>query len=130
MPDTPGPPIHLFFVLLPGSLILDWAGLLGADGNQKFGIPGGQPIPGLSAVSLGGGLTGIGSGASISNTADNKYIFYNNLTWQRGSHGIKMGAQFMRYQQNRYYAGNNGALGLFTYNGTYTGLDFSDLAGS
>ena len=37
-----------------------------------------------------------------------------------------MGAQFIRYQQNRYYAGNNGALGLFGYNGTYTGLDFSD----
>ena len=37
-----------------------------------------------------------------------------------------MGAQFMRYQQNRYYAGNNGALGLFTYTSTYTGLDFAD----
>ena len=37
-----------------------------------------------------------------------------------------MGAQFMRDQQNRYYAGNNGALGIFTYSGTYTGLDFAD----
>ena len=104
----------------------DWSGLLGADGNQKFGIPGGQPVPGLSNVTLGGGLTAIGSAAALSNTADNQLIYYDNLTWQKNKHLIKMGAQFMRYQQNRYYAGNNGALGLFRYTGAYTGLDFAD----
>lgn len=105
---------------------LDWSGQLGSDGNQKFGIPGGQPIPGLSGVGLGGGLSGIGSGASISNTTDTKYIFYDNLTWQKGKHLIKAGGQFMKYNQDRYYAGNNGALGLFRYTGTYTGLDYGD----
>lgn len=105
---------------------IDWSGQLGADGNQKFGIPGGQPIPGLSAVQLGGGLTGIGATANLSNTGDNKFIYYNNLTWQKGRHLLKMGGQLMRYQQNRYYAGNNGALGVFRYNGTYSGLDYSD----
>ena len=39
-------------------------GILGADGNSKFGIAGGQPIPGLSGITLGGGLTGIGAGAA------------------------------------------------------------------
>jgi hypothetical protein len=106
--------------------VLDWSGQLGADGNQKFGIPGGQPIPGLSGVGLGSGLTGIGSGASISNTVDTKYIIYDNLTWQKGKHLLKMGTQLMKYNQDRYYAGNNGALGLFRYTGTYTGLDFAD----
>lgn len=105
---------------------IDWSGQLGADGNQKFGIPGGQPIPGLSGVGLGGGLTGIGSGASISNTVDKKFIIYDNLTWQKGKHLLKMGTQLMKYNQDRYYAGNNGALGLFRYTGTYTGLDFAD----
>jgi hypothetical protein len=105
---------------------IDWSGQLGADGNQKFGIPGGQPIPGLSSIALGSGLTGIGAAATLSNTADNKFIYYDNLTWQKGKHLLKMGAQFMRYQQNRYYAGNNGALGLFRYTGTYTGLDYAD----
>ena len=105
---------------------VDWSGLLGADGNKKFGIPGGQPIPGLSSISIGGGLSGIGSGASLSNTADNKFVYYDNLTWQKNKHLLKMGGQAMRYQQNRYYAGNNGALGLFTYNGTYTNLDYAD----
>ncbi|MBL0157540.1 MAG: TonB-dependent receptor [Bryobacterales bacterium] len=105
---------------------VDWSGKLGADGNASFGIPGGQPIPGLSGVTIGGGLTGAGSGASISNTADNKFIYYDNMTWQKNRHLLKMGAMFTRYQQNRFYAGNNGVLGLFGYSATYTGLDYSD----
>jgi hypothetical protein len=105
---------------------IDWSGKLGADGNAAFGIPGGQSIPGVSGVTVGAGLTGVGAGATLSNTADNKYIFYDNLTWQKGRHLLKMGAQFTRYQQNRYYSGNNGVLGLFRYTNTYTGLDYSD----
>jgi hypothetical protein len=105
---------------------VDWSGQLGADGNQKFGIPGGQPIAGLSGIGLGSGLSGIGSGASISNTTDTKFIIYDNLTWQKGKHLLKMGTQLMKYNQDRYYAGNNGALGVFRYTGTYTGLDFAD----
>ena len=42
--------------------VIDWSGLLGADGNSKFGIPGGQFIPGLSSFNIGGGLTGAGNG--------------------------------------------------------------------
>ncbi|MBI5086641.1 MAG: TonB-dependent receptor [Acidobacteria bacterium] len=106
--------------------VLDWSGKLGADGNAQFGIPGGQPIPGASGVTIGGGLTGFGAGAAISNTADNKFIYYDNLTWQKERHLLKMGAQLTRYQQNRYYAGNNGALGSFNYTSNYTGLDYSD----
>ena len=105
---------------------LDWSGQLGTDGNQKLGIPGGQPIAGLSNIAIGGGLSGIGSTGIVSNTGDNKYVLYDNLTWQKGKHLLKMGGQLMRYQQNRYYSGNNGVLGLFRYGGQYTGLDFSD----
>ncbi len=105
---------------------IDWSGQLGADGNQRFGIPGGQAIAGVSSVTVGGGLSGIGSNGILSNTADNKFIYYDNLTWQKGKHLLKFGGQFMRYQQNRYYSGNNGVLGRFGYGGQYTGLDFSD----
>ncbi|MBS1832025.1 MAG: TonB-dependent receptor [Acidobacteria bacterium] len=104
----------------------DWSGLLGADGNSKAGIPGGQFIPGLSSVSLGSGLSGIGSAATIANTRDNKFQFQSNNTYQAGSHLVKFGINLLRMRQNRYYAGNNGALGSFTYNGTYSGLDFGD----
>ncbi|MCU0246570.1 MAG: TonB-dependent receptor, partial [Bryobacter sp.] len=107
-------------------LTVDWSGQLGSDGNARFGIPGGQPIPGLSSVAVGGGLTGIGSGGVISNTADNKYQFFENLTYQTGRHLIKMGGSIMRMQQNRYYSGNNGVLGLFRHDGTYSGVDHGD----
>lgn len=108
--------------------VRDWSGLLGPNGNQTFGIAGGQPIDGLSSIVLGtgSGLTTIGSAATIGSTVDNKFIYYDNLTIQKGKHMLKMGGQFTRTQQNRYYAGNNGALGTFTYNGTYSGVDFAD----
>lgn len=105
---------------------VDWSGQLGLDGNQKLGIPGGQAIAGLSSIAIGGGLTGLGALGTLSTTYDNKFIYYDNLTWQKGKHLLKMGGQFMRYQQNRYYSGNNGVLGVFRYNGTYSGLDFAD----
>ena len=101
---------------------VDWSGLLGTDGNSKFGIAGGQPFAGLSAVTLGSSLSAIGSGGAIGSTVDNKIQFSENLTWQRGAHLLKIGGQAVRYRQNRYYAGNNGALGLFTYDGTVTGV--------
>lgn len=105
---------------------IDWSGQLGADGNSKFGLAGGQPVAGLSAVSLGNGLSGIGAGASIGSTVDNKLQYGNNLTWQRGKHLLKIGGQAIRFRQNRYYAGNNGALGTFTFDGTYSGAAFAD----
>jgi hypothetical protein len=106
--------------------VYDWSGKLGMDGNAKFGIPGGQPIAGLSSITVGGGLTAIGSGASIGSTMDNKYQVNDTLTYSKGTHLLKLGGQIIRMQQNRYYAGNNGALGIFTYNGSYSGLDLGD----
>ena len=108
-------------------LPVDWSGKLGADGNSKFGIGGGQPYAGLSGVALGNGLSGIGTGASVGSTVDNKLQYADNLTWQKGKHLVKMGAQFIRFRQNRYYAGNNGALGSFTFDGTMgSGLAYGD----
>jgi hypothetical protein len=106
--------------------VIDWSGLLGPNGNASFGIGGGQPIPGLSSVVLGDGLSGIGSAATIGSTRDNKWQYYDNLTIVKDRHVMKMGASFVRYQQNRYYAGNNGALGTFTYSNLYSGVNYGD----
>ena len=106
--------------------VIDWSGLLGADGNSKFGIPGGQFIAGLSSFNLGGSLSGVGSAATIANTRDNKFQFQSNNTYQAGAHVLKFGSSLMRVRANRYYAGNNGALGSFSYNGAYTGVDIGD----
>ena len=105
---------------------IDWSGQLGMDGNQKFGIAGGQPIAGISGITLGGGLSGIGAGASIADSKQNNYQAQTHFTYQTGAHLLKFGGQLFRAQQNHYYAGNNGALGTFTYSGGYTGIDYGD----
>ena len=105
---------------------IDPNGVLGKNGNQQLGIPGGQPIAGASSISLGGDFTNIGSAASDRNTTDNDFHYSDDLTKIVGRHALKMGANFLRYRENNYYAGNNGLLGVFTYDGTYTGNGFAD----
>ena len=36
---------------------------------------------------------------------NNNYTYGDNLTWQKGLHLFKFGAQFIRYQQNIIYSG-------------------------
>src|SRR6266446_2658098 len=103
---------------------LDWAGV--GTANATFGIPGGQPIPGLSSLVLNSGLTNLGAGASDSDTLDKTYQLNEKLTWFKGRHALKFGGQFLHYVQQRFYAGNNGLLGTFNYGGTFTGFAFSD----
>lgn len=110
-----------------GDLVFDPAGLLGPDGNAKLGIPGGQPISGASAVVMGDGISDVGNRATIGESVENTFHYGNNLTVARGRHFLKMGGQIVRYQQNRYYAGNNGALGFFDYSAAkYSGDGFAD----
>ncbi len=105
---------------------IDWSGQLGADGNSKLGIAGGQPIAGISGINLSSSLNSIGAGASISDSKQNNYQGQTHYTYQAAAHLLKFGGQLFRAQQNHYYAGNNGALGTFTYSGGYSGLDFGD----
>ncbi|MDX2043680.1 MAG: TonB-dependent receptor [Acidobacteriota bacterium] len=105
------------------SEFLDWAGI--GNGNSKFGIPGNQVIPGLSFVSAGNGVS-FGSRAVNEDNVTNTFHYGDNLTILRGRHSLKMGGQWQRYQQNRFYPGNNGLLGGFTYDGRFTGLAFAD----
>jgi hypothetical protein len=102
----------------------DWGGI--GNANATFGIPGGQPIAGLSAINWGSGLSTIGSAATLEDNLPKGYQFNEKLTWIKGRHALKFGGQFLRYVQRRYYAGNNGALGTFNYAGTFTGFAFSD----
>jgi hypothetical protein len=103
---------------------LDWAGI--GDANATFGIAGGQPIAGLSSLTWNSGLTAAGSGASDSDTLDRTYQFNDKVTWLTGRHTLKLGGQLLHYNQRRFYAGNNGLLGIFTYGGGFTGFPFSD----
>lgn len=103
----------------------DPAGLLGPNGNSTLGIPGGQPIPGASSIAIGD-FDNIGGAATDSSTVDNDYHYSDVFSKQVGRHALRMGGNAIRYQQNRFYAGNNGLLGSFTYDGTYTGNATAD----
>ncbi len=103
---------------------VDPAGI--GDANARYNIAGGQPIPGLSQIGWGGGLTLPGAIAPDSDTLAKTYQINEKLTWLRGRHGLKFGGQMLHYNQRRFYAGNNGLLGSITYNGTFTGSTFSD----
>ena len=102
----------------------DWNGI--GNANATFGIAGGQPIAGLSSIGWGGGLTSAGGGASDSDTLDRTFQINEKLIWLRGRHSMKFGGQLLHYVQRRFYAGNNGLLGLFGYGGAFTGFPFSD----
>ena len=98
---------------------VDPAGI--GDANAKYNIAGGQPIPGLSQIGWGGGLTLPGAIAPDSDTLAKTYQINEKLTWLRGRHGLKFGGQMLHYNQRRFYAGNNGLLGSITYSGMFTG---------
>ena len=95
--------------------------------NSKLGIGGAQANPGISNVRLGSGLSDIGSVGIIEDNVTNTFHYGDNLTVIAGRHQFKMGGQWQRYQQNRYYPGNNGLLGFFGYNtARFTGQGFAD----
>jgi outer membrane receptor protein involved in Fe transport len=95
-------------------------------GNAKIGIPGGQLAPGFSQLAPGEGLSNIGSVGILSDGKDNKFHVSETLSLSKGRHFLRLGANGVRYQQNRFYSGNNGALGSFGYTATYTGSQLAD----
>ena len=74
-----------------------WASI--GNANATFGIGGGQPIPGLSSIGLGSGLTGVGAGATDTDTLDKTYQINEKLTWMTGRQTIKFGGQMLHYVQ-------------------------------
>jgi len=122
----------------------DPSGIFGLTGNSMVGIPSPtQQTAGFSLQSFNGqesGPPGANSPSSQGNGylssfganptpeifIDNVFEYSENLTWQKGRHLLKFGAEFTRYQQNSFYPGNDGELGDFTYTGGYTSNPFFD----
>jgi len=103
------------------SVPTDPSGQFGLTGNAKVGIPfGTQLYPGFSFQSING-FSGVGTPANIGSIIDNTFSYIDNLTWQYGVHLISMGVQAIRYQNNYITSNNQGFLGTFLYNGTFTG---------
>jgi hypothetical protein len=115
----------------------DPSGIFGLTGNQLVGIPGNpQQTAGFSLqnfTSSGGNgafLGAIGHPAAFGTNPepeifiDNVFGYSDNFTWQKGRHLMKFGAEFIRYEQNSFYPGNDGELGAFNYSGQYSGANY------
>ena len=116
------------------------SGAVGTNGDALVGIPfSNQNVAGFTAQNFSQssnstGVSSLGTSASGNVAWDNTFEYGDNLTWQRGRHTIKMGAQFTRYQNN-FFLNSAGRLGTFSYSGAFTsnpsvgstaGYDFAD----
>jgi len=111
---------------------LDTTGVFGNNGNSLLGIPGGQGASGFSGqvfspISTTGVKTTngteygtIGNSDTATTYVDNSFTYGDNFTWLKDKHTFKFGVQFLRYQQNSLYPGNDGLLGSFNYTGVFT----------
>ena len=104
----------------------DPSGIFGLKGNSLVGITSpAQQVPGFAIQNFdgSGGVvpSAVGDNPTPEIFIDNTFDYADNLTWQRGHHLFKVGAQFLRYQQNSFYPGNDGEQGSFEYTGSFTG---------
>jgi hypothetical protein len=103
----------------------DPSGIFGLTGNQVVGIPSNpQQTAGFSAQNFSvssstANPSNFGTNPTPEIFIDNIFGYSDNLTWQKGKHLLKFGGEFIRYQQNSFYPGNDGELGAFSYNGVY-----------
>ncbi|SEB70142.1 Carboxypeptidase regulatory-like domain-containing protein [Terriglobus roseus] len=112
-------------VVVLGANTSDPTGHFGMNGNSIVGlgsIP--QPQNGFTQQSFTGnntgGLTNLGNLSTGTTYIDNTFSYTDTLTYQLARHTIKGGVQILRYQQNTFYPGNDGALGHFDYSGQFT----------
>ncbi len=104
----------------------DPSGIFGLNGNKIVGIPGNaQQTAGFSAQNFNGTggngyPSGFGTNPSPEIFVDNVFGYADNFTWQKGRHLLKFGGEFLRYQQNSFYPGNDGELGAFNYTGAFS----------
>ena len=95
--------------------------------NNRLGIPGEQPIRGLSSIRWGNDLTEPGSAETGTNNSNMVYQINERLTWLRGRHTLKFGGSWNYYQSLSEYPGNNGRNGFIAYNVfNFTGAPFAD----
>ena len=99
------------------------AGGLGQNISDQVGIPnanrGDVETSGLANAINISGYSGLGNSGWIPElSADNTFQVADSLTWIRGKHTIKLGADFRRYQRNFFQS--QAAFGQFSFSGQFT----------
>ena len=115
---------------------VDPTGLIGTNGLADIGVPGTTQIfPGIAQIKFAGtgpSITGFGptNGGQASDSIVNAFTYGDKVEWQHGRHTFKFGGQALRYQENRFYTGNYGPLGTWTFTGAASsissGSDYAD----
>jgi hypothetical protein len=99
---------------------VDTTGAFGLNGDKLLGIPvSSQAFPGFASQSVSN-LTAPGNAAGGTYFVDNSFIYDDDLSWQLHKHLLNIGVDLVRYQQNNFYPGNDGANGTFSFNGVFT----------
>lgn len=99
---------------------VDSTGNFPAGSDPKVGYPYASPYPGFTETNISSAEKNIGTLGVVQNTIDNIFDYGDTVTWLHSNHIVKAGAQILRYQENYYYASNNGNMGQFAYNGEFT----------
>jgi hypothetical protein len=99
-----------------------WNSDVGQFGNA-IGIGNGNPagLDGLLAINYGNSaLSNIGNAETGESFDDQVWQAEDAVTWTRGRHEIKVGAEFVHNIIKTFYPGNNGELGLMDFDGRFT----------
>lgn len=96
--------------------------------NTQIGLKN-VPVAVLPEINMGYGPSGyVGGSDGPEVFHDTTYQIGDALTWTHGRHSIHGGFEFLHYAMNDTYAGNNGAAGVWTFNGQFTGNGGGGLA--
>src|SRR5262249_25527364 len=91
------------------------------------GVPGNDRLFGLPQFILSGGInyTGLGEPGSMPNFKISQvHQFLDNLSWNRGSHNFKFGAD-LRWNRSDIFGGSS-SHGDLTFDGNFTRISFAD----
>ena len=107
-----------------GAIPVDTTGVFGTSGDSVVGVPGvaqaQQGFIGQNFSGNGQAASTVGNQSTGTTYYDNTFSYYDSLTYNIGRHTIRAGVQFLRYQQNTFYPGNDGAVGHYDYTGVFT----------
>jgi hypothetical protein len=98
----------------------------GVPGLLALGLNGGTP----SSVNLSGNYTVLGASGVTQNFNTQVYQFNDSITWTRGRHTLKFGAEYMFNSIKTFYSGNSGELGSLIYEPNFTASQVASTSNS
>jgi len=88
--------------------------------NTTIGLPD-VPVSVLPQLNIGYGPSGVGGSSNVEVFHDTTKQVSDDMTWTHGRHSVHMGFDWLHYDMNDTYAGNNGEAGIWNFSGQYTG---------